>query len=323
MKKETILKVIMWITIALIIMIGGTILWPTDRGAIVVAAEPIFGPLTNALFTSFLLTLVIMALTLWVSNNLKESPGHFQNLVEVMFEFLEGMVNDTAPKKWAATFFPIVATIFIYLLFTNWFSLFTPMWASFGLICSTERGIPIEHVTFFKGSGATVPVCEHGAKAEAHAKESFPEAETKVMVVPIFRAPSSDLNLTVALALIAVVLTQFFGIQEKGLGYFKNFLRFDSFAKQGPLMGFIDFAVGLLEGLSEFTKIISFSFRLFGNIFAGEVILIIISSLVSFLLVVVFLGFEVFVGFIQAFIFFILTLIFFSMATQHHGEEQH
>ncbi len=322
MKKETAFKIIMGIVLSLVIMIGGTMLWPTDRGAIVVAAEPIFGPITNAMFTSFLLTILIVALAFWVGRNLKESPGSFQNIVELMLEFLDGMVNDIAPKKWAATFFPIVVTIFIYLLFTNWFSLFTPMWASFGLICSTEHGIPIENITFMVGSSASIPECEHGGnKAKASTETETKTVKKQVMVVPIFRAPSSDLNLTVALALIAVILTQIFGVWERGLGYFKYFFRFGSFAKQGLLMGFIDFAVGLLEGMSEFTKVISFSFRLFGNIFAGEVILIIISSLVSFLLVVVFLGFEVFVGFIQAFIFFILSLIFFSMATQHHEEE--
>ena len=86
-------------------------------------------------------------------------------------------------------------------------------------------------------------------------------------------------------------------------------------------MGLIDFAVGLIEGVSELAKIISFSFRLFGNIFAGEVVLIVISSLITVFFVIIFLGFEIFVGFIQAFIFFILSLVFFSLATQHHGEE--
>jgi F-type H+-transporting ATPase subunit a len=85
-------------------------------------------------------------------------------------------------------------------------------------------------------------------------------------------------------------------------------------------MGTIDFVIGLIEGVSELAKVVSFSFRLFGNIFAGEVLLIVISSLISFLVVIVFFGFEIFVGFIQAFVFFILTLVFFSMATQEHAE---
>jgi F-type H+-transporting ATPase subunit a len=141
------------------------------------------------------------------------------------------------------------------------------------------------------------------------------------MIVPLFRAPSSDLNLTFALALISVVLTQVFGIWERGIGYFGNFIRLNAFSKQGFMMGLIDFIVGLIEGVSEIAKIISFSFRLFGNIFAGEVLMIVISSLVSFLLIIVFFGFEIFVGIVQAFVFFILSLVFFTMATQHHGEE--
>ncbi|NJN96033.1 MAG: F0F1 ATP synthase subunit A [Anaerolineales bacterium] len=83
----------------------------------------------------------------------------------------------------------------------------------------------------------------------------------------------------------------------------------------------IDFFMGLIELISEIAKILSFAFRLFGNIFAGEVILIIMSSLVSLLLVNIFFGLEIFVGFIQAFVFFILSLVFFSMATHSHSGE--
>ena len=86
-------------------------------------------------------------------------------------------------------------------------------------------------------------------------------------------------------------------------------------------MGLIDFFVGILELVSEFAKIISFSFRLFGNIFAGEVVLIVISALVTLGIILIFFGLEIFVGVIQAFVFFILSLVFFAMATRHHGEE--
>jgi F-type H+-transporting ATPase subunit a len=127
------------------------------------------------------------------------------------------------------------------------------------------------------------------------------------------RRPSSDLNLTFALALISVVLTQIFGVWERGIGYFSNFIRLDAFAKQGFLMGTIDFIVGLIEGVSEIAKIISFSFRLFGNIFAGEVLMIVISSLVS--LLIIFFGFEILFMWFRPLFFF---LVFFSMATQHH-----
>jgi F-type H+-transporting ATPase subunit a len=218
-----------------------------------------------------------------------------------------------------------VATIFIFLLVSNWFSLLTPLLGSFGFVHPTDHGgIPVEKVTFITGDPESLHKEEHSNEGEAHADEGQAhedEGGEKVMIVPIFRAPSSDLNLTFALALVTMILVQVFGVWERGIAYFGNFIRFDSFAKKGILMGLIDVFVGLLEGVSEIAKIISFSFRLFGNIFAGEVVLIVISSLVSLFLVLIFFGLEIFVGFIQAFVFFILALVFFSIATQHHGEE--
>jgi F-type H+-transporting ATPase subunit a len=239
-----------------------------------------------------------------------------QNIVEMLIEGLDGLINSIAPKKWAPTFFPILATIFIFLLFANWFSLLTPLLGSFGIVHPAEHGgIPVEQVTFISGS----PDSLHHEETEQEGHEG--EGSQEVIIVPIFRAPSSDLNLTFALALTTMVLVQVFGIWERGIAYFGNFIRVKGFAKQGVMMGSINFFVGILEGVSEIAKIISFSFRLFGNIFAGEVVLIVISSLVSLLLLLIFFGLEIFVGFIQAFVFFILSLVFFSIATQHHGEE--
>jgi len=108
---------------------------------------------------------------------------------------------------------------------------------------------------------------------------------------------------------------------ERGVGYIGHFIRVDGFAKKGFGMGLIDFFLGLVELISEVAKILSFSFRLFGNIFAGEVLMIVIISLVSLLVLVLIFGLEIFVGTIQAFVFFILALVFFAIAVQHHGEE--
>jgi F-type H+-transporting ATPase subunit a len=318
-------KIIIGIVIAIIVIILGNIFIPVQQAAIEVAAEPLgFGPtfLTNALFTSILLSIAIVVLALVVGLNLKEKPGGLQNIMEILIEGLDGFVSDIAPKKWAPTFFPILATIFIYLLFANWFSLLTPLLGSFGIVHLSDHGTPVDKVTLITGSVDSLTPLHHGDEGESETAENEGEAhEKEVIIVPIFRAPSSDLNLTFALAIISVVLTQVFGVWERGIAYFGNFIRFDSFSKQGPLMGSIDFVIGLIEGVSEAAKIISFSFRLFGNIFAGEVLLIVISSLVSFLLVVVFFGFEIFVGVIQAFVFFVLSLVFFTMATEHHGQE--
>ncbi|MGC9599525.1 MAG: F0F1 ATP synthase subunit A [Minisyncoccia bacterium] len=130
--------------------------------------------------------------------------------------------------------------------------------------------------------------------------------------IPLLRSPASDLNFTLALALIAVTFANAFGVAAVGLkarlSVFFNF--------KGP----IDFFVGILELVSEFAKIISFSFRLFGNIFAGEVLLAIMAFLVPYLAPLPFMFLEIFVGFIQAFIFGMLTLVFVAIAVSH-GED--
>jgi F-type H+-transporting ATPase subunit a len=124
--------------------------------------------------------------------------------------------------------------------------------------------------------------------------------------LPLFRAPAADLNFTFALAIISVFATQFLGVLALGIRRHAS----KYFTLKNPIFTF----VGLLELISEFAKIISFSFRLFGNVFAGEVLLIIIGFLAPYILPLPFLFLEVFVGFMQAFIFSMLTLVFIGMA---------
>ena len=124
--------------------------------------------------------------------------------------------------------------------------------------------------------------------------------------VPLFRSPTADLNTTLALGTIAMVLVQYFGVKYLKLKYFKKFINFHSF---------IDFFVGILELISDVAKIISFAFRLFGNVFAGEVLLTVTGALVP-LATSPFIGMEIFVGFIQALVFAMLSLVFFNIATQ-------
>ncbi|MBN1217725.1 MAG: F0F1 ATP synthase subunit A [Anaerolineae bacterium] len=311
--------------IIIAVMIIGNILFPVNQAAIEIAAEPIFAVesfvVTNAFFTSLILSIIILVIAFFIGRNLKEKPGGVQNIVEFLIESLDGLVSSLAPKKWVSTFFPILATIFIYLLFANWFSLLTPLLGSFGLVHPAEKGgIPVEKIIFITGSPDSLSHAEgEGKSDEVESHEA--EGSQKVVLVPLFRAPSSDLNLTLGLALVTMVLVQMFGLWEHGLGYLGHFIRVKSFFTKGFWMGLIDFLVGLIELVSEMFKIISFSFRLFGNIFAGEVVLIVIMSLVSLLLVLVFFGLEIFVGLIQAFVFFILSLVFFSIATQPHEEE--
>jgi F-type H+-transporting ATPase subunit a len=324
-------KIIIGIVVSIVVIIIFQIILPVPMVAISVAAEPIgLGPtFTNALVTSFILSIIMLVFAFVVGRSLKERPGGVQNIVELIIEALDGLVNTIAPKKWAPTFFPIVATIFLFLLFANWLSLLTPLLGSFGIIhpAGTHgNGIPVNEVIFISGGPETLHQEEGKPQAEAEPTEPDIHAEgeqsgLEVIIVPLFRAPSSDLNLTFALALITMILVQIFGFRERGLNYMTNFIRLDGFKTKGIVIGTIDFFVGVLELVSEFAKIISFSFRLFGNIFAGEVVLIVISALVTFGILLIFFGLEIFVGAIQAFVFFILSLVFFSIATQHHGEE--
>ena len=129
--------------------------------------------------------------------------------------------------------------------------------------------------------------------------------------IPLFRGVTADLNTTFALALIAVVAVQYYGVKTLKASYFKKFLNLTN-----PIM----FFVGILEIISEISRIISFAFRLFGNIFAGEVLLTVISFLIPFLAPIPFLGLEIFVGFIQALVFSMLTAVFINMAVSSHAD---
>lgn len=131
--------------------------------------------------------------------------------------------------------------------------------------------------------------------------------------VPLFRAPTSDLTTTAALAVISVTITHILGLQALGvLGYLKKYFNWNN--PMNALSGF-------LELISEFSKLVAFTFRLFGNIFAGEVLIAVMTLLLPYLIPSVFIGLEVFVGFIQAYVFTILTAVFISLAMTSHAQE--
>lgn len=138
--------------------------------------------------------------------------------------------------------------------------------------------------------------------------------EEKSKFIPLFRSGSADLNTTLALALISVIITQIAGFKMLGFGYLKKFFNFSN-----PM----NFFVGILELISEFAKIISFSFRLFGNVFAGEVLLTVMLLLVPYFVPLPFYGLEMFVAVIQAFVFAMLTLVFIKIAMTSHEHGTH
>ncbi|EKD63718.1 MAG: hypothetical protein ACD_51C00224G0015 [uncultured bacterium] len=200
-------------------------------------------------------------------------PGGLQNLVEAvvgsLFDFFKGVIGDEARAK---KFFPLVATIFFFVIISNWMGLL-PGFGSIGF---------------------------------------WEEHEGHEMFIPIFRSTYADVNMTLALAVISVTAVQVFGISI--LGFKKYAHKFFV----NPLKDPIGCFVGLLELMSEFSKMISFSFRLYGNVFAGEVLLLVISFLVPYIIPLPFYGLELFVGFIQALVFSFLTTVFLTIGTTAH-----
>jgi F-type H+-transporting ATPase subunit a len=258
-------------------------------------------PITNALIMTVIVDLLLLLTILFGARNMQLVPRGFQNFVEFM---VEGFYNfaQSIDRKNVAKFFPLCASIFFFVLYSNYFALL-PGVGSIG-VCR------VEHAAEGEAAAAEEHIPPSGTFA------SFPGYCEDGKVISFLRAPSSDLNVTLAWALSAVFMIELFGFQALGLSYLTKFFNF----KEGG-MGFF---VGILELVSEFVRIIAFAFRLFGNIFAGEVVLAVMAYLFAYLLPLPFYGLELFVAFMQAFIFSVLTLVFMSMATiSHGGHDEH
>lgn len=141
--------------------------------------------------------------------------------------------------------------------------------------------------------------------------------------VELLRAPTSDYHTNLALALTGFVWYQAAGIKENGIGYFTRWINFTGF-KEGVLVGVVMIIVGLIELFSEIFRILTLTLRLWGNIWGGEIVLAVLAALLfvpSFLLP--FIGLELFIGFIQAFVFAFLVLLYIVLALESHGGEEH
>jgi len=272
--------------------------------------EPVTGIyLTNTMVAMFITDIILLLIGFGFYRYSKSGsllPKGFSGAVEALLEVIYNLTQTTA-GKFARSIFPWFATITLFVLISNWTELI-PLVDSFGILEKVHSGgYQIQQLTSWL---ATIVK---------------PEAGTVVTdgytVVPFVRVVSTDLNFTVALALIAVVMVQVTGIRAQGMGYFRKFWNTKTLFNK-PIFGVIDFAVGILELVSEFSKVLSFAFRLFGNIFAGSVLLFVIGSLVPVFAQTGFLMLEFFVGMIQAIVFGMLTMTFMSQATQGHGEHE-
>lgn len=249
-------------------------------------------PITNTLLNTLLVDALIIGGVFALKRNIKKVPGLFQNIVEMVVEMFYNLTESIAGKN-AQKIFPYFFTFFIFILLANWSGLL-PGAESVGLT-------PIHHEVTTESS---------------HGEETVKEAEKadEKHLVSFNRNLTSDLNATLALALISLIATHALSIKAIG---FKDYIT--RFISLNPILLF----VGMLEIISEFTKIVSLSFRLFGNIFAGEVVLATISSLFAFGFPVPFIFLEIIVGLVQALVFSMLTMVFMSVLMTPHHEEDH
>ncbi len=259
------------------------------------AAEPIFHvgafPITNAMVNGWIALAFFVVVAFVVSKKKSLVPHGIQNITEAIVEFMLveiQKVTGDAPR--ARKFFPIIATIFLFILFSNWIGL-------------------------LPGTGSI------GVWGEMHGK---------IELIPLLRPAASDLNLTLGIALFAVITSHVIGLRTIGVtNHVSKFVNVRGVLKsynKGILAIFvalIEFAVGLLEIISEIAKVLSLSLRLFGNIFAGEVLLTVMLGIFSYILPIPFMFLEILVGAIQATVFAMLTLAYFTVATEAHGEEAH
>ena len=240
---------------------------------ITLASERLFElwgiPVTNSTLAMWLVMAGLILLGLFIGRKTSLTPGKLQNAFEMFFEYLLDMMEKTlGTRALALRYFPLIATIFIFILAANWLH-FVPI---FGTI-----------------------LIEHGHE-----------------YVPLFHGVNADLNTTLALAIISFFVIEVSGILTLGvLKYGGKFVNL-----QGGAMGFI---VGLLELVGNLARLISFSFRLFGAIFAGEVLLMVVGSFVPLFVPVPLMAFEAFIGLLQAAIFAILTLAFIKLAITDHA----
>lgn len=234
------------------------------------APQPVFHvgafAVTNTLLSAWLTTIVIVVLFVGGTRKVNFIPGRLQGILEMFIEALFGFMSSVAGEKLARRFFPILATIFLFVAFNAWMALL-PIYPSVG----------------FKAEGS-----DH-------------------VTTHLLRSAGTDVNMPLSLAIVAFLFIEFWGFKAHGFGYLKEFFRLHPI--QGP--------IGLIELLSHFIRIVSFTFRLFGNMLAGEIVLFMVTFLTVFTAPIVFYMLELLVGGVQALIFTGLTLVFTFMAVSH------
>jgi len=252
----------------------------------------IFGfPITNSIIGAWITIIFLVGVSYIITRRMKLVPGRLQAAFEFLIGWLYDLCVSVAGEVNGRRFFPVVATIFLFVAFNAWLAL-------------------------LPGFGSIIA---HTAEGEVH----------------LIRAANTDINMPLALALTSFIFVEFYGLRTLGVRYIGKFLNFKEFFRavrqiftgklkagaSGLVTGVMTVFAGLLEGLSEFIRIVSLTFRLFGNMTAGEILLLVVAFLIPWLFAIPFYGLELLIGFIQAIIFGGLTLIFLTLAVESHEEE--
>jgi F-type H+-transporting ATPase subunit a len=255
------------------------------------------------------------------TRNLSLVPSRLQSIAELLIGGLYDFFKQVAGHH-IAKFFPLVASLFLFIMIANWMGLL-PGFGTIGFFHkpvhvavettteATKEPAKEEKPSPVQNTHETVVTSDTKEITETAVTNEEKKEEEELEFIPILRASTADLNTTLALAITAVLAIQYFGFHLVGFSYITKFINF-----KDP----INFVLGLLELISEISRIISFAFRLFGNIFAGEVLLAVMAFLMPFIVPLPFLMMELFVGFIQALVFSMLTAVFLNLAVAH-GEE--
>jgi F-type H+-transporting ATPase subunit a len=249
--------------------------------------------ITNALATSWVAVAIIIILAITLKKKLATVPGTIQNVFELVIDSALDLCDQvTNDRRISLKVFPIAICVFFFILINNWLGIMP--FGGFGLI---ETG-------------------DHGPA-----------------FIPFLRGGTADVNTTLALAIMSVLGANLFGVFS--IGIWKTFNKYVNLKAIGGIfkkikhdktvivVAPITFFVGLLEVIGEFAKVASLSFRLFGNVFAGEVLLVSMAAIVAYVVPIPFIFLEIIVGIIQALIFSILLVVYFTIASTDHDEHEH
>lgn len=271
------------------------------------AQVPFTDWLTNSIFVTVMVVLFITWLARRATRQMKLVPDGPQNFFEALVEGLYTLLEGIVGRHMIAKCFSFLATIFIFLVITNWFSLFPGVGSiGWGQAAVGENNLPLS---------------------------------LQYVSEPILRPGSADLNLTLGMAAVAMVLWFVWTMQEVGpVGFLKHL-----FAPKGGMKGIVGLLmvgiflfVGVLELISIATRPISLSLRLFGNIYAGENVLGLMinlgrdlglptwaSAIASVIVPIPFYFLELMVGVLQAFVFMLLCAVYIQLSTSHEEEGSH